>query len=53
MLVVGSVLSDVYPKCSVHDCKEIGRLSASCCGFVLSARKKDIASCADILSYAE
>jgi hypothetical protein len=45
-------------KCFVHDCKRLAELSASGCNrrwkaLCCNARKKDLASCADLLSYAE
>jgi hypothetical protein len=42
----------------VHDCKRLAEISASRCkelrkALCCSTRKKDLASCADILSYAK
>jgi hypothetical protein len=44
--------------CFVHDCKRLSELSASGCNerwkdLCCNARKKDIASYVDLLSYAE
>jgi hypothetical protein len=45
-------------KCFMHNCKRLAELSVSCCkelwkDLCCSTRKKDLASYADLLSYAK